>query len=194
MLARERAGQLQYTHERLSSGRPRQLFVTQSRVHAGQVEDTFRRMISSLEATSMSPKQLKQKLEASPAQRDDLVLPTVDDNNDTYRADLPRCFSELKDEHFPLFITMEKLVQMLEEDVRVSIAAAIEQPPTHRDPSTTPRSAQTSTFVAQLLAGKRAIGYSEWLAEYWNRFPDQLVKNQGACGQPDQGESTDGTV
>jgi len=194
MLARERAGQLQYTHERLSSGRPRQLFVTQSRVHAGQVEDSFRRMISSLEATSMSPKQLKQKLEASPAQREDLILPTVNDDNNTYRADLPRRFSELKDEHFPLFVTIEKLVQMLEEDVRVSIAAAIEQPPTHPAPSTTTRSAQTSAFVTQLIAGKRAIGYGEWLAEYWNRFPDQLVKNQGVCGQSDHSEPTDGTV
>ena len=85
--------------------RPRQLFVTQSRVLASKVREYFAKLMSSLEAAACSPEELRMR------ERDtEQEIEFVDlDDNKQWRSDLPEKFSELRDEHFPLFITYDRV-------------------------------------------------------------------------------------
>ena len=85
--------------------RPRQVFVTQSRVLATKVEEYFAQLMGSLEAAAYSHDHLrtiKQELN----RRARLV---DQDDNEHWRSDLPDKFSELSEGHFPLFITYDRV-------------------------------------------------------------------------------------
>jgi hypothetical protein len=85
--------------------KPRQVFVIQSRVLATKVEENFSKLMLSLEAASCSPKELRKmgmKVEK------EMALIDLDDI-DKWRPDLPKKFSELADENFPLFITYDRV-------------------------------------------------------------------------------------
>lgn len=86
--------------------KPRQIFVTQSRILAKKVEQYFVTLGRSLIASSQS---LSDLCEIRASQRgnvlddeDDMI--DVDDIVD-WSGDLPSKFSDLRDEHFPLFTT-----------------------------------------------------------------------------------------
>ena len=84
--------------------KPRQIFVTQSRVLAAKVEEYFATLMSSLEAEGYSPEELRRR------ERDAEEIEFVDqDDNEQWRSDLPERFSELLDKHFPLFITYDRV-------------------------------------------------------------------------------------
>ena len=83
--------------------KPRQVFVTQSRVLATKVEKYFTKLMGSLEAATYSREHLR-TMEKVADQRTRLV---DQDDNDDWRPDLPDKFSELSEEHFPLFITYD---------------------------------------------------------------------------------------
>ena len=101
MLGVERAWkQLADTQEK-----PRQIFVTQSRVLASKVEEYFSKLALSLEAGSYSPEEL-QKMGTNPEK--EMELTDLDDI-DQWRPDLPGKFSELTDVNFPLFITYDQV-------------------------------------------------------------------------------------
>jgi len=85
--------------------KPRQLFVTQSRVLATKVEEYFSQLMGSLEAATYSRERLR-AMEKDTTQRARLV---DQDDNDHWRSDLPDKFSELSEEHFPLFITYDRV-------------------------------------------------------------------------------------
>jgi hypothetical protein len=102
MLAIERAYAQQ--SKSLSIARPRQVFVTQSRVLATRVEEAFSKLMASLAATNKSQEGLKELAE----QQKLSGLCDVDDDV-TWKADLPEMFSSLKDEHFPLFLTFDRV-------------------------------------------------------------------------------------
>jgi len=85
--------------------KPRQIFVTQSRVLATKVEEYFSKLMLSLAAASYSPEEL-QKMAKNIEKEMELI--DLDDDNQ-WRSDLPRKFSELVDENFPLFITYEQV-------------------------------------------------------------------------------------
>ena len=85
--------------------RPRQLFITQSRVLAMKVEEYFAKLMSSLEAAACSPEELR-AIERDAEQEIEYV---DQDDNKQWRSDLPERFSELSDEHFPLFITYDRV-------------------------------------------------------------------------------------
>ena len=85
--------------------KPRQIFVTQSRVLATKVEEYFSKLMLSLEAASYSPEELR-KMGKNVEQ--DAGLIDLDDV-DEWRPDLPRKFSELTDDNFPLFITYDRV-------------------------------------------------------------------------------------
>jgi len=88
--------------------KPRQIFVTQSRVLATKVGEYFSKLMLSLEAASRSPEELR---EMGKNIGEDTELIDLDDV-DQWRSDLPRRFSELTDDNFPLFITYD-LVRVL---------------------------------------------------------------------------------
>ena len=83
--------------------KPRQIFVTQSRVLATKVGKYFDKLMLSLKAATLSPEELREmgrKIE------EDTGLIDLDDL-DQWRSDLPRRFSELTDANYPLFITYD---------------------------------------------------------------------------------------
>jgi len=85
--------------------KPRQVFITQSRVLATKVEEYFAKLMSSLEASSRSPEGLR-VMGMDAEQEGDLVDP---DDDEKWRSDLPERFSELLDDHFPLFVTYDRV-------------------------------------------------------------------------------------
>ena len=85
--------------------KPRQVFVTQSRVLATKVEEYFAKLISSLEVAACSPEEIR-LIEKDIEEEIEYV---DQDDNEQWRSDLPEKFSELLDEHFPLFITYDRV-------------------------------------------------------------------------------------
>jgi hypothetical protein len=85
--------------------KPRQVFITQSRILATKVEEYFAKLMWALEASAYSPEELRM-MDKEIEQEIDFV---DQDDNDQWRSDLPERFSELLDEHFPLFITYDRV-------------------------------------------------------------------------------------
>lgn len=87
--------------------KPRQVFVTQSRVLATKVEEYFSRLILSVEVASYSPEELRKM---SRSIEKEMQLIDLDDEI-LWRPDLPTKFSELNDDNFPLFITYDQVCE-----------------------------------------------------------------------------------
>lgn len=87
------------------SNKPRQIFVTQSRVLATKVGGYFSNLMLSHGAASHSAKELHkmERLIGKGMELFDL------DDVDQWRPDLPSKFSELTDDNFPLFITYDRV-------------------------------------------------------------------------------------
>ena len=188
--------------------KPRQVFVTQSRVLATKVEEYFNKLMSSHEAAECSPRELRER------ERDvEEEIEYIDqDDNRQWRSDLPEKFSELEDKHFPLFITYdrvwisptsnylilpfhEQLCTMLQNDlVRGNRNGGLIIPQTDilGDEATSPTS-PTSPRMSRLRAGSSSISssdymqqsrrdfvsYREFLVLYWDHFPQTLTKALG---------------
>jgi hypothetical protein len=88
--------------------KPRQLFVTQSRVLADKVEDYFAKLMESLVTASCSARELANLAKNRQTQRQEMGLVDADDVAN-WRHDLPERFSLLEERHFPLFITFDKV-------------------------------------------------------------------------------------
>ena len=102
MLGIERAWDLR----RCTMQKPRQIFVTQSRVLAGKVEEYFTKLMESLATAARTPKELIELAKMKDTQDDDGL---IDLDEADWRSDLPGRFSLLKDEHFPLFVTFDRV-------------------------------------------------------------------------------------
>ncbi|TDL28963.1 hypothetical protein BD410DRAFT_818373 [Rickenella mellea] len=103
-----------------SLSKPRQLFVTQSRVLAGRVEEYFQKLMESLQTSSKSPEELLELASKKSSKgKDELV--DVDDDEE-WRSDLPKRFNDLGDEHFPLFVTYDKLCTLIEANLDLSFS------------------------------------------------------------------------
>ncbi|ESK85770.1 hypothetical protein Moror_2448 [Moniliophthora roreri MCA 2997] len=133
--------------------RPRQVFVTQSRSLAVRVEESYSKLTKARATHGKSLKALHQiAREQNDKMQDQAGLVDLDEEED-YRSLLPTKFSELKDEHFPLFVTFDKLCKLLEADARA------------REHSGT-RNAPTGSLVT----------YDFFLGEYWPHFSQSLTK------------------
>jgi hypothetical protein len=92
--------------------KPRQLFVTQSRMLARKIEEYFAKL---MESSSYAYKSQKELIEISKAQKlvqEQRGLVDLDDITQ-WRCDLPTRFSLLQDEHFPLFLTFDHVSSFL---------------------------------------------------------------------------------
>ena len=180
--------------------KPRQLFITQSRVLASKVEEYFAKLMSSLEAAAYSPEELRMR-EKDVEQEDGLA---DQDDNQQWRSDLPERFSELQDEHFPLFITYdrvwislssrysisqfrEQLCAMLQKDsargnynddfiipethVLGDEETSLTSPTSPRKPRLRAGSGVLSSSDHMQQSRKSFISYSVFLASYWDRLP-----------------------
>lgn len=89
--------------------KPRQLFVTQSRVLAEKVEEYFAKLLDSLATASQSPRELV-KMAARKQQQQQQGL--VDRDEEIYwRGDLPKRYGALQEENFPMFLTYDHVRQ-----------------------------------------------------------------------------------
>ena len=101
MIGIERAYQMQASGSGMP--KPRQIFVTKSRVLATKVEEYFAELLESLALAGYSLGDLK-KMQAESAE---FGLVDVDDME---RVDIPQKFSLLQEDHFPLFVTFDKVI------------------------------------------------------------------------------------
>ncbi|KAF9064527.1 hypothetical protein BDP27DRAFT_1425729 [Rhodocollybia butyracea] len=145
------------------SPKPRQIFVTQSRILAKKVEQYFVTLGRALTASSASLEQLV----AQRASQGDAILDEEGDMIDVddivdWSGDLPSKFSELCDQHFPLFITFNGLCSMLEADI-----AATSRPRMKKLPVT------VSTKSHE--RGSISVTYEVFLRDYWPHFTQSLT-------------------
>ncbi|KAG6831649.1 hypothetical protein H0H92_008726 [Tricholoma furcatifolium] len=152
MLWLERAYQMNIE----SPSKPRQIFVTKSRVLAGKVEEYFLKLLNSLKTASLSPEELKMVFEAKRSIASDESCLVDDDDDDNWRSDIPSRFSELQDSHFPLFTTFDRLCDLIQADFKLS----------ERSYSTR-QNGELRTFVS----------YDHFHSNYWHHFPQPLIKN-----------------
>lgn len=90
----------------LDQPRVRQVFVTQSRVLAERVEEYFFKLIQ----TSNMKNKTGPELAGLSARKIEIEKELVElDEEDESRSRLPARFSELQDEHFPLFLTFDQV-------------------------------------------------------------------------------------
>ena len=103
MLGIERSWQV-YGNELV---KPRQMFVTQSRVLAEKVQEYFERLHESLLAAEKSPEELKQMVSAKQVRQGPLLV-DLDEEVDI-PGHLPARFGDLTEDHFPLFVTYDQV-------------------------------------------------------------------------------------
>ena len=90
-----------------SMPKPRQIFVTQSRVLASKVEEYFSKLLDSLSTAERTREELAQFVKNKRQENEDGLIDIDDDQ--TWRSDLPSKFSRLRDENFPLFLTFDRV-------------------------------------------------------------------------------------
>ncbi|KAI0297514.1 hypothetical protein B0F90DRAFT_1819254 [Multifurca ochricompacta] len=139
--------------------RPRQLFITKSRLLAEKVEQEYINLLFSLSADRETPQYVRAHVERWNSRR---KMSIFDQNDaDDKRNDLPETFSQLNDSYFPLFITMDTLYSLLEAETK---------PP--------PQSQHLSSFKgnSQWLGRTNLVTYEVFKREYWRQIPRHLVK------------------
>ncbi|RDB28998.1 TPR and ankyrin repeat-containing protein 1 [Hypsizygus marmoreus] len=134
--------------------KPRQVFVTKSRVLAGKVEEYFLKLLDSLKTSSQSPQELQKVIKARKTQLVEDNLVDLDDE-DHWRGDLPCRFSDLLDSHFPLFITFERMCDLIEADF---------------DPC------DRIQYTKESLGSHGFVTYEHFLDQYWPHFSQSLTK------------------
>jgi hypothetical protein len=150
----------------LRPNRPRQLFVTQSRVLADKVEEYFIKLLQSLVLASKSEGGISDLLERQKI-REEAGLVDQDEAVN-WREDLPQRFSELQDTHFPMFITFDKLSAMIEADISHPPGIVTE------DELRAGRQSESSEYM--LRRRMSFISFDVFREEYWAHFPQSLTK------------------
>ncbi|CAE6468490.1 unnamed protein product [Rhizoctonia solani] len=130
----------------------RQLFVTRSKVLTQHIARNYQGLIDSSDIANKSAQELEaMRQENQKYQTRELV---EYDNTVDFRVDLPRRFSELKDSHFPLFVSFDKLCELIEGDM-LGVAG--------EDALTSARS--------------RAQHIVDFKHQYWPTFSPKLTRN-----------------
>jgi hypothetical protein len=189
--------------------KPRQVFITQSRVLAAKVEEYFAKLLSSLEDAACSPEELRMR-ERDLEQETEFI---DQDDNQQWRRDLPENFSELRDEHFPLFITYDRvrisssserpispfhrqLCTMLQNDIRqgnpydgfntpVPTRVLGDEPSSPTSPTSLRRSRLRagsdvlSSSDYMQQSRRNFVSYLVFLASYWDHLPQTLTRLLG---------------
>ena len=88
--------------------KPRQIFVTKSRVLATKVEGYFTKLLESLKLADYT---LQELANLKPKSIQDGLV-DLDDTPES-QMNIPMRYSELEDKHFPLFITFDRVCLFL---------------------------------------------------------------------------------
>ncbi|KAI9510706.1 hypothetical protein F5148DRAFT_1177323 [Russula earlei] len=140
--------------------RPRQLFVTKSRLLAEKVERDYVSLLYSLSAapdSSDSPLFVRERIQRWNSRRKRETFNP--DDTDNGRDDLPEKFSELRDSHFPLFLTMDTVSSLLEADMKSSQG------------SNKSRNFRPQKKDQEWYARTDLVTYDVFKRVYWSRLP-----------------------
>ncbi|KAI0028052.1 hypothetical protein K488DRAFT_90145 [Vararia minispora EC-137] len=148
------------------ASRPRQVFVTKSRMLAKKVEQDFMAFIRSETLTAHAPQHFIERASQFRAQNKTSLFASEDTG--LWRSDLPHKFSELHDLHFPLFITFDDLCRMLLNDL-------LGHDGTQQRVGNFDHLKQKPLAARYLDAG--VVGFDEFLSNYWGHFPQELTKS-----------------
>ncbi|KAG2048322.1 hypothetical protein BDR06DRAFT_962830, partial [Suillus hirtellus] len=135
--------------------KPRQIFVTKSRVLATKVEEYFMKLLESLALAGYTLEELA-KMKARSVQEG---LVDLDDLPES-QMNIPMKYSELEDKHFPLFLTFDRLAKMIAADIL-----------SKKD------SAGVFFNVDDADAHDCFVTYDVFANQYWPHFPQNLSKN-----------------
>lgn len=91
---------------RMASERVRQVFITQSKVLAEKVEESFNAMLETYSSHFMSIEERHWR--STRRKHAEKHLVELDAEADDF-SNLPSRFSDLEDKHFPLFLTFDKV-------------------------------------------------------------------------------------
>ncbi|EGN93944.1 hypothetical protein SERLA73DRAFT_78326 [Serpula lacrymans var. lacrymans S7.3] len=141
--------------------KPRQVFVTRSRVLAGKVNEYFTKLMESLALQGLSAKELAEMDHISSQREKELI--NIDEID--WRSDLPSSFSLLQDEHFPLFVTFDRLCALLEADAMTS------QNGTNQYPDRETRFSRLKSDIDH-----STITFDDFLQHCWRHLPQLLKK------------------
>ncbi|PVG01897.1 hypothetical protein CPB86DRAFT_698462 [Serendipita vermifera] len=151
----------------------RQAFVTQSGVLAEKVQEYFKDLLrSSIRSLGHLKEPTAEPIKPKESERG---LVRRDDEEDDCR--LPSRFSQLKDEHFPLFLTFDKLCKLLEADIRESkgqFRANFQHKRTKS--SNNRRFSLSSSETANFQTSISKILYEDFLSKYWPQLPQSATK------------------
>ncbi|KAL1662505.1 hypothetical protein GGF50DRAFT_58831, partial [Schizophyllum commune] len=139
----------------------RQLFVTQSHVLVEKVQEAYDKLAKSLHVEGSSKKDLMSLKEERPGTRRDYLI--KNDTKTVQKEMSVQRFSELTDQHFPLFLTYDKLCTLLEGDVLPSEERLIGEDFSDLTPRIMQRTGQLVT-------------YRLFFTEYWPHFSQTLTK------------------
>ncbi|KAJ7222624.1 hypothetical protein GGX14DRAFT_558715 [Mycena pura] len=155
MLLVEANYELSKRKDRIETLKPRQLFVTQSRILAEKVQEHFMKLLAGYQVAPKSDKAEKMKMTTT------TLVDSDDDPN--WHNDLPGRYSDLRAEHFPLFLTFDRLCLMLENDIKNSeVAGSI--------------SATRSSIAMDSVQKATRLTYERFLQHYWPHFSQTLTK------------------
>ncbi|KAH9921295.1 uncharacterized protein B0H18DRAFT_880310 [Fomitopsis serialis] len=157
-----------------TSAKPRQMFVTQSRVLADKVQDYYSKLHDSLSSADKQPEELRE-LALTRAARQDQGLVDRDEEIER-RADLPKRYSELGDEHFPMFITFDQLCRLLETEYADFMKDS--QQPLLQTIASMSGAADGESSSNEPVRQHRAafVSYKVFMNSYWRHFPQPLTK------------------
>ncbi|KAG1841504.1 hypothetical protein F4604DRAFT_1598121 [Suillus subluteus] len=140
--------------------KPRQIFVTKSRILATKVEEYFTRLLESLAMAGYALDEIV-KLKAQRIE-DDLI--DLDDAPES-QMNVPARYSQLEDKHFPLFVTFDRLAKMIAADI-----FNIDDPETRH-------SAELFFNTNDSEAHDSFVTYAVFEKQYWPHFPQGFTKN-----------------
>ena len=153
--------------------KPRQVFITQSGVLATKVEEFFSKLTSSLEVTEC-PSEEPHMMEG--AAKQDIEFLDLDDVGQ-WRSDLPERFSELLDDHFPLFISYDRVQapffsECLISPLRQQLCTMLQNDIQRDDRS-------DDFIIPKMHAPRNFVSYGGFLALYWPHLHKTLTRELG---------------
>ena len=156
--------------------KPRQIFITKSRVLATKVEEYFTKLLESLALAGYTLQELA-KLKSQSFQ-DGLV--DLDDTPES-QMKVPMRYSELEDKHFPLFITFDRVCPFLSTRPStypyVQLARMIAADIFSKDNPEMKDSVRMFFATDDVETHDSFITYEVFANQYWPRFPQGLTKN-----------------
>ncbi|KAH6917678.1 hypothetical protein BKA70DRAFT_1556138 [Coprinopsis sp. MPI-PUGE-AT-0042] len=155
------------------SAKPRQLFVTKSPVLATRVEDYFARLMASLKVGQMSESELRELAKNAPHGAFDAPKSMVHKKDMRWKVGLPTRFSLLQEHHFPLFLTFDRLAEMIIGDVLAPDNSWLNDKLEALD---TGDVSKMNSLIRILTSSKDVLRYPTFLEDYWDHFPQGLVR------------------